>query len=62
MTNVFTGWMWNIGLFDAVIHPIMVADVLLGSALLARPQHGYVVSGRGERDDERTGVELSTSC
>ncbi|MFJ2234840.1 DUF998 domain-containing protein [Streptomyces sp. NPDC087859] len=36
MADVFTGWMWNIGLFErAVIYPIMIGHVLLGSGLAA---------------------------
>jgi hypothetical membrane protein len=36
MADVFTGWAWNIGLFErAVIYPIMIGHVLLGSGLLA---------------------------
>lgn len=36
MADVFTGWAWNIGLFErAVIYPIMVGHVVLGSGLLA---------------------------
>ncbi|MGK3203161.1 DUF998 domain-containing protein [Amycolatopsis sp. MEPSY49] len=35
MADVFTGWAWNIGLFErAVIYPIMVGHVVLGSGLL----------------------------
>ncbi|MFI2362449.1 DUF998 domain-containing protein [Promicromonospora sp. NPDC019610] len=36
MADVFTGWMWNIGLFErGVIYPIMAGHVLLGSGLIA---------------------------
>ncbi|MFD0008209.1 DUF998 domain-containing protein [Streptomyces sp. NPDC127178] len=36
MTDVFTGWMWNIGLFErAVIYPIMIGHALLGSSVAA---------------------------
>ena len=36
MADVFTGWAWNIGLFErAVIYPIMIGHVVLGSGLLA---------------------------
>lgn len=36
MADVFTGWMWNVGLFErGVIYPIMVGHVLLGSGLIA---------------------------
>jgi hypothetical membrane protein len=43
MTNVFTGWMWNIGLFErGVIYPIMVAHVLLGTGLLGERAPGGV--------------------
>jgi len=36
MVDVFSGWMWNIGLFErSAIYPIMVGHVLLGSGLLA---------------------------
>ena len=35
MADVFTGWAWNIGLFErAVIYPIMIGHVLLGSGLI----------------------------
>ncbi|MGW6936787.1 DUF998 domain-containing protein [Lentzea sp. NPDC054927] len=35
MANALTGWLWNIGLFErAVIYPIMIGHVLLGSALV----------------------------
>jgi hypothetical membrane protein len=34
MADVFTGWAWNIGMFErAVIYPIMIGHVLLGSGL-----------------------------
>ncbi|OQR65849.1 hypothetical protein B6E66_01840 [Streptomyces maremycinicus] len=34
MADVFTGWMWNIGLFErAVIYPIMIGHALLGSSV-----------------------------
>ncbi|MGW3423585.1 DUF998 domain-containing protein [Streptomyces phaeochromogenes] len=37
MTDVFTGWMWNIGLFErAVIYPIMIGHALLGSSVAAQ--------------------------
>ncbi|GAA1330942.1 DUF998 domain-containing protein [Pseudonocardia xinjiangensis] len=37
MVDVFTGWMWNIGLLErAVIYPIMIGQVLLGRGLIAR--------------------------
>lgn len=40
MTDVFTGWMWNIGLFErAVIYPIMIGHALLGSSLAAAQRH-----------------------
>ena len=36
MADVFTGWAWNIGMFErAVIYPIMIGHVLLGSGLMA---------------------------
>ncbi|GAA3544777.1 DUF998 domain-containing protein [Kribbella ginsengisoli] len=41
MIDVFTGWMWNIGMFErSAIYPIMVGHVLLGSGLIAarRPE------------------------
>ena len=39
MVDVFSGWAWNIGMFErAVIYPIMIAHVLLGSGLAARNQ------------------------
>jgi hypothetical protein len=40
MADVFTGWMWNIGLFErAVIYPIMIGHVLLGSSVAAAQRH-----------------------
>jgi hypothetical protein len=37
MADVFTGWAWNIGLFErAVIYPIMIGHVVLGSGLRRR--------------------------
>lgn len=40
MTDVFTGWMWNIGLFErAVIYPIMIGHALLGSSVAAAQHH-----------------------
>jgi hypothetical membrane protein len=39
MADVLTGWAWNIGMFErAVIYPIMVGHVLLGSGLMAGRQ------------------------
>lgn len=39
MADVFTGWMWNIGMFErGVIYPIMIGHVLLGSGLIATQQ------------------------
>jgi hypothetical protein len=36
MTDVFSGWAWNIGMFErSAIYPIMAAHVILGSGLLA---------------------------
>lgn len=36
MTDVLSGWMWNVGLFErAAIYPIMVGHVLLGTGLIA---------------------------
>lgn len=35
MTDVFSGWAWNIGMFErGAIYPIMVGHVLLGAGLL----------------------------
>ncbi|MGV9455335.1 DUF998 domain-containing protein [Streptomyces sp. NPDC003635] len=40
MTDVLTGWMWNIGLFErAVIYPIMIGHALLGSSVAATQLH-----------------------
>ncbi|MFF4139373.1 DUF998 domain-containing protein [Streptomyces mirabilis] len=40
MTVVFTGWMWNVGLFErAVIYPIMIGHALLGSSVAAAQRH-----------------------
>ncbi|MET7692358.1 DUF998 domain-containing protein [Streptomyces sp. NPDC005483] len=36
MADAVTGWMWNVGLFErAVIYPIMIGHVLLGSSVAA---------------------------
>lgn len=35
MADVFTGWVWNIGMFErGAIYPIMVGHVLLGTGIL----------------------------
>ncbi|MBN7315324.1 DUF998 domain-containing protein [Mycobacteroides abscessus subsp. massiliense] len=53
MADVFTGWAWNIGMFErGVIYPIMFAHVLLGTGLLSRipgapPQAAPAPSGHG---------------
>ncbi|MET9566916.1 DUF998 domain-containing protein [Streptomyces tauricus] len=40
MTDVLTGWMWNVGLFErAVIYPIMIGHALLGSSVAAAQRH-----------------------
>jgi hypothetical protein len=40
LTDVFSGWMWNVGLFErATIYPIMVGHLLLGAGLNAIPRH-----------------------
>jgi hypothetical membrane protein len=40
MADVFTGWMWDIGLFErAVIYPIMIGHALLGSSVAAAQRH-----------------------
>ncbi|MGQ4437351.1 DUF998 domain-containing protein [Streptomyces sp. SAS_260] len=40
MADVFTGWMWDIGLFErAVIYPIMFGHALLGSSVAAAQRH-----------------------
>ncbi|MFI1728701.1 hypothetical protein ACH40E_05570 [Streptomyces acidicola] len=40
MADVFTGWMWDIGLFErAVISPIMIGHALLGSSVAAAQRH-----------------------
>jgi hypothetical membrane protein len=40
MTDVSTGRMWNIGLFErAVIYPIMIGHALLGSSVAAAQRH-----------------------
>ncbi|MFI5708066.1 DUF998 domain-containing protein [Kribbella sp. NPDC051620] len=37
MLDVFTGWMWNIGMFErSAIYPIMIGHVLLGTGLYSR--------------------------
>ncbi|WP_371401136.1 DUF998 domain-containing protein [Kribbella sp. NBC_00662] len=49
MADVLTGWAWNIGMFErAVIYPIMIGHVLLGSGLMVardrRRSAHYVLS------------------
>ncbi|MGW7243957.1 DUF998 domain-containing protein [Streptomyces sp. NPDC054804] len=40
MTDVFTGWLGNIGLFErAVIYPIMIGHALFGSSVAATQRH-----------------------
>ncbi|MEU2339768.1 DUF998 domain-containing protein [Streptomyces sp. NPDC006654] len=40
MTDVFSGRMWNIGLFErAVIYPIMIGHALLGSSVAVTRRH-----------------------
>jgi uncharacterized membrane protein (UPF0136 family) len=40
MTDVFTGWAWNIGMFErGAIYPIMIGHLLLGTGLLAAHRH-----------------------
>ncbi|MDW6064605.1 DUF998 domain-containing protein [Streptomyces sp. FXJ1.4098] len=40
MADVFTGWMWDIGLFErTVIYPIMIGHALLGSSVTAAQRH-----------------------
>ncbi|MFF3484299.1 hypothetical protein ACFYXC_13650 [Streptomyces sp. NPDC002701] len=40
MTDVFTGWTWNIDLFErTVIYPIMIGHALLGSTVTAAQHH-----------------------
>ncbi|WP_234545245.1 DUF998 domain-containing protein [Streptomyces shenzhenensis] len=35
MADVFTGWMWDVGMFErAVIYPIMIGHVLVGSGVI----------------------------
>ena len=50
MADVLTGWAWNIGMFErAVIYPIMIGHVLLGSGLTASrqtPRRRPVAAGR----------------
>jgi hypothetical membrane protein len=42
LADVFTGWAWNIGMFErAVIYPIMIGHVLLGSGLMVARQTSH---------------------
>ncbi|MGW3744282.1 hypothetical protein ACWD62_27745 [Streptomyces sp. NPDC005146] len=52
MADVFTGWMWNIGMFErGVIYPIMIGHVLLGSGLIAaqRSRMAHQLAAAGGR-------------
>ena len=43
MVDVFTGWMWNIGMFErGVIYPIMIGHLLLARGLIAAQQRRTV--------------------
>ncbi|GAB3932608.1 hypothetical protein GCM10029976_038810 [Kribbella albertanoniae] len=47
MIDVFSGWMWNIGMFErSAIYPIMIGHVILGSGLIAarRETHPQVAA------------------
>lgn len=47
MADVFSGWSWNIGMFErAVIYPIMIGHVLLGGGLIAASRPGDTSSSR----------------
>lgn len=51
MTDVFSGWAWNIGMFErGAIYPIMVAHVLLGTGLLAAHRTARAVKNVEFRD------------
>jgi hypothetical membrane protein len=40
LADVYTGWMWNVGMFErAVIYPIMIGHALLGSSVAAAQRH-----------------------
>lgn len=56
LADVFTGWAWNIGLFErAVIYPIMIGHVLLGSGLMAArhmSHHRPVALGRPQVEQQ----------
>ncbi|WP_327117433.1 DUF998 domain-containing protein [Nocardia sp. NBC_01730] len=42
IADVFTGWAWNIGMFErAVIYPVMTGHVLLGSGLIGVRQAAH---------------------
>jgi Protein of unknown function (DUF998) len=57
MADVFTGWMWNIGMFErGVIYPIMIGHVILGSGLIAAQQRRtacqpVATAGRGRAEE-----------
>jgi hypothetical protein len=57
MADVLTGWMWNVGMFErAVIYPIMIGHVLLGSGLIAAQQRQtarqpVATAGRGRAEE-----------
>lgn len=52
LADVFTGWAWNIGMFErTVIYPIMIGHVLLGGGLIAtRAPIGLDSFPPGERE------------
>jgi hypothetical membrane protein len=50
MADVFTGWMWNVGMFErGAIYPIMISHVLLGRHLLANHRARRMDTPTGSR-------------
>jgi hypothetical membrane protein len=61
MTDVSTGWMWNVGMFErGAIYPIMISHVLLGRDLLANRSSQRMATPTG--DHSAPPLATSTHC